>query len=364
MISKLPPLLIGDLKIKVPIIQAGMGVKVSTAALASAVAICGGAGTIASVGLASGDADASTDYVGSSNRTFQKEIRQSKAQTKEVVGVNIMVALNNYEEMVRTAVKEDVDFIISGAGLPLSLPEYTKGSSVKLIPVVSSARSAEVILKTWKRRYKRLPDAIVVEGPMAGGHLGFKAEDLIAETTDSLETIVTEVLAMIEKYREGEGAEIPVIAAGGIFDGKDIARFFKLGAKGVQMGTRFVATDECPVTDAFKNLYVSTKKEDVIIIKSPVGMPGRAIRTKFIDRVMQNEKFPFKCDYQCLRSCDVKNTPYCIALAMCNATLGNLDEAVVFAGANVFRVKEIVSVEHLMNELVAETIEELNRITS
>jgi NAD(P)H-dependent flavin oxidoreductase YrpB (nitropropane dioxygenase family) len=362
MISKLPPLLIGDLKIKVPIIQAGMGVKVSTAALASAVAIYGGAGTIASVGLASGHADASTDYIGSSNRTFQKEIRKAQAQTKEVIGVNIMVALSNYEEMVRTAAKEGVDFIISGAGLPLSLPEYTKGSSVKLIPVVSSARSAEVILRTWKRRYKRLPDAIVVEGPKAGGHLGFKAEDLIAGTTDRLETIVTDVLAMIEKYREGEGAEIPVIAAGGIFDGKDIAAFFKLGAKGVQMGTRFVATDECPVTDAFKKLYVSAKKEDVIIIKSPVGMPGRAIRTKFIDRVMQGEQIPFHCDYQCLRSCDVKNTPYCIAKAMCNATIGDLDNAVVFAGANVFRIKEVVSVKHLMDELVNETVEELNKV--
>ena len=358
MISKLPPLVIGDLKIKIPIIQAGMGVKVSTAALASAVAICGGAGTIASVGLASGQADASTDYVGSSNRTFQKEIRQ--ATTTGVIGVNIMVALNNYEEMVRTAVKEGVDFIISGAGLPLSLPEYTKGSPVKLIPIVSSARSAEVILKTWKRRYKRLPDAIIVEGPLAGGHLGYKAEDLINNTTDSLEKIVSEVLDMVEKYR-GEGADIPVIAAGGIFDGKDIARLFKLGAKGVQMGTRFVATDECAVTDAFKNLYISSKKEDVIIIKSPVGMPGRAIRTKFIDRVMLNEKFPFKCDYQCLRSCDVKNTPYCIAQAMCNATIGNLDEAVVFAGANVFRVKEVVSVKHLMDELVSEAITELNK---
>ena len=362
MITKLPPLLIGDLKIKIPIIQAGMGVKVSTAALASAVAIYGGAGTIASVGLASGHADASTDYVGTSNKTFQKEIRQARKQTKEVIGVNIMVALNNYEEMVRTAAKEDVDFIISGAGLPLSLPEYTKGSSVKLIPVVSSARSTEVILKTWKRRYNRLPDAIVVEGPLAGGHLGFKAEDLMNNTADSLEKIVSEVLVMIEKYRNGEGADIPVIAAGGIFDGKDIAKFLKLGAKGVQIGTRFVTTKECPVPDSFKELYVAAKKEDVVIIKSPVGMPGRAIKTDFIDRVMDNEKIPFKCDYQCLRSCDVKNTPYCIAKAMCNATIGDLDNAVVFAGQNVVRIKEIVTVKELMDEIVKEAIEELNKV--
>jgi len=357
MITKLPPLCIGDLKIRIPIIQAGMGVKVSTAALASAVAICGGAGTIASVGLASGHADASADYVGTSNKTFQKEIRQARKQTKEVVGVNIMVALNNYEEMVRTAVKEDVDFIISGAGLPLSLPEYAKESSVKLIPIVSSARSAEVILKTWKRRYNRLPDAILVEGPMAGGHLGFKAEDLINNTADSLEKIVSEVLVTAAKY----GPDIPIIAAGGIFDGKDIARFFKLGAKGVQMGTRFVATKECDVPDCFKDLYIAAEKEDVIVIKSPVGMPGRAIRTKFIDRVMNDEKVPFKCDYQCLRSCDVTNTPYCIAQAMCNATFGDLDNAVVFAGENVVKVKEVVSVKELMDELVSEAVAELNK---
>lgn len=361
MINKLPPLVIGDLTIKVPIIQAGMGVKISTAALASAVAICGGAGTIASVGLASGHPDAAADYVGTSNETFRKEIRQAHQETKEVVGVNIMVALNNYEEMVRTAVAENVDFIISGAGLPLSLPGYTKGSSVKLIPVVSSARSTEVILRAWKRRYKRLPDAIVVEGPMAGGHLGFSAEELINNTADSLEKIVTEVLAMIEKYRDEDSPEIPVIAAGGIFDGKDIARFLKLGAKGVQIGTRFVTTKECPVPDTLKELYIAATKEDIIIIKSPVGMPGRALRTKFIDRIMNDERIPFQCDYQCLRSCDVKTTPYCIAKAMCNATVGDIDNAVVFAGENVVKIKEVVTVKELMDELIKETIEELNK---
>jgi len=361
MIDKLPSLVIGNLKIKIPIIQGGMGVKVSTAALASAVAICGGAGTIASVGLATGHADASTDYIGTSNQTLQKEIRRAQKSTKKVVGVNIMVALSNYEEMVRTAVKEKVDYIISGAGLPLSLPEYTEGSSVKLIPIVSSARSAEIILKTWKRRYNRLPDAIIVEGPMAGGHLGFKAEELEQNTADKLEKLVTDVLKMIEKYRDEKDAEIPLIAAGGIFDGKDIARFLKLGAKGVQMGTRFVATEECPVPDVFKELYIAAKKEDVVIIKSPVGMPGRAINTSFIDKTTKGAKIPFKCDYKCLRSCDVKNTPYCIAQAMCNATMGDMENAIVFAGENVVRVKEIVSVKELMNELVDETIKELNK---
>ena len=360
MIDKLPPLSIGNLKIKIPIIQGGMGVKVSTAALASAVAICGGAGTIASVGLGHG-AEKNRTYPDFSNDALQKEIRQAKEFTQGVVGVNIMVALSNYEEMVRTAVKEKVDYITSGAGLPLNLPEYTKGSSVKLIPIVSSARAAEIILKTWKRRYKRLPDAIVVEGPMAGGHLGFRAEDLEQNTADKLEKLVTDVLKIIEKYRDKKDMEIPLIAAGGIFDGKDIARFLKLGAKGVQMGTRFVATDECSVPDIFKELYVAAKKEDVVIIKSPVGMPGRALSTDFITRTMQGEKIPFKCNYKCLKSCDVKNTPYCIAKAMCNAIEGDIGNAVVFAGKNVVRIEDIVSVKELMDELVSETIEELNK---
>ncbi|MCK4981703.1 MAG: nitronate monooxygenase, partial [Victivallaceae bacterium] len=200
-----------------------------------------------------------------------------------------------------------------------------------------------------------------VEGPMAGGHLGFKAEDLIENTADSLEKIVADVLVMVEKYRGEKDAEIPVIAAGGIFDGKDIARFLRLGAKGVQMGTRFVATTECPVPDTFKELYIAAKKDDVVIIKSPVGMPGRAINTSFINKTTKGAKVPFKCDYRCLKSCDVKNTPYCIAKAMCNAMLGDMDNAIVFAGENVVRVKEIVSVKELMDELVNETIKELNK---
>jgi nitronate monooxygenase len=361
MISKLPPLFIGDLKIDIPIIQGGMGVKVSTAELASAVALCGGGGTIASVGLAYGIYEKGMSYTGVSNETLRLEINRAREITNGAIGVNIMVALGNYEEMVRAAIKEDVDYIISGAGLPLSLPEYTDGSSVKLIPIVSSARSAEVILKTWRRRYRRLPDAIIVEGPMAGGHLGFRAEDLINDTADPLEKTITEVIEICAEYSAGVGSEIPVIAAGGIYDGKDIVKFLKLGAKGVQMGTRFVATHECPVSRKFKELYVAATEEDVIIIKSPVGMPGRAIKTDFINRLRQGEEIPFRCDYKCLRSCDVKNTQYCIAQALCNAMTGNFEEAVVFAGKNVVRIKEIVSVKELIDELVFEASEELEK---
>ncbi|MCP3967716.1 MAG: nitronate monooxygenase [Lentisphaerae bacterium] len=355
----LPPLIIGDLKINVPIIQGGMGVKVSTAALASAVANCGAAGTIASVGLAHGKVTGVKDYVEYSNQALQNEIRKARKLTKGVFGVNIMVALSNYEEMVRTAVKEKVDYIISGAGLPLSLPKYAQGSQVKLIPIVSSARSADIILKTWKRRYNRLPDAVIVEGPMAGGHLGFKAEDIINNTADRLEKLVPDVIKTLKKYTNESKKEIPVIAAGGVFDGKDLVKFLKLGAKGVQMGTRFVATNECPVSDKFKQLYVAAKKEDVIITKSPVGMPGRALKTEFINRLRRLEKIPFKCDFRCLQSCDVKNAPYCIAKAMCSAINGEFDDSIVFAGSNVTRVNKIISVAELIKSIISEAKEAL-----
>jgi len=362
MSDKLKPLIIGDLEIKIPIIQGGMGVKVSTASLASAVANCGGAGTIASVGLAYGVDETKVAYVEISKEALQEEIRQTKKLTRGVVGVNIMVALSNYENLARIAAEEKSDFIISGAGMPLSLPDFTKGTSVKLIPIVSSARAAEIIFKTWKRRYDRLPDAVVVEGPMAGGHLGFKLEDLQQNKGDSLEKLVVDVIKVAEGYKGEGGVNIPVIAAGGIFDGKDIAKFLKLGASGVQMGTRFVATFECSVSDKFKELYIAAEEKDVVIIDSPVGMPGRAVRTKFVDRIVHGEKVPFTCSYRCLKSCDAKTVPYCIAKALCNAVIGDLDNAVVFAGSNVARVKKIVSVQELMDEIVNETIEELEKI--
>ena len=358
--AKLSPLMIGDLEIKVPIVQGGMGVKVSMASLASAVANCGGAGTIASVGLAYGIDETGRGLVEASNEALQKEIRKAMEATKGVVGVNIMVALSNYEALVRTAAAEKVDFIVSGAGLPLSLPEFAKGTPVKLIPIVSSVRAAELIIKTWKRRYDRFPDAIVVEGPMAGGHLGFRLEDLKSNKAPSLEDLVTDILKVLKKYEAGSGKAIPLIAAGGIFDGKDIARFLKLGAKGVQMATRFVATFECSVPDEFKKLYIASEEKDVVIIDSPVGLPGRAIMTKFMDRVINGARIPFKCSYRCLRSCDPNTVPYCIARALCNATDGDLDDAVVFAGSNVSKVKKIVSVKELMDEITSEAIKELN----
>ena len=361
MSDKLKPLFIGDLELKIPIIQGGMGVMVSTASLASAVADCGAAGTIASVGLGYGTEENETNYVKASREGLQKEIRQAKQLTQGVVGVNVMVALSNYEDLVQTAVKEKTDFIIAGAGLPLKLPELAIESPIKLIPIVSSARATDIIIKTWRKRYNRLPDAVVVEGPLAGGHLGFKPEDLKPDKGSSLEDLTTDVLNVVKDYERELGANIPVIAAGGIFDGKDVAKFFKLGAKGVQMATRFVSTFECSVSDEFKKLYLAAKEEDVIIIDSPVGMPGRVITTKLIDRVMTGVRIPIKCNYRCLKTCDPNTAPYCIAKALFNAVSGDIDNAVVFAGSNAVKVNKIVSVKEVMDDIVSEAIVELEK---
>lgn len=359
MINELNPLLIGNMKIKIPIIQGGMGVKISDAKLASAVANCGGAGTIASVGLGYGKAANETHFLRSSNEGLREEIKTAKTLTDGYVGVNILFALSNYDNLVGVAIEEKTDFISSGAGLPLKLPELTEGKPVNLIPIVSSARAADIIIRTWKKRYNRFPDAIIVEGPKAGGHLGFRPEEL-NDSGFNLECLVQNVLNLVDFYESEYNISIPVIAAGGIFDGKDIAGFLKMGAKGVQIASRFVVTQECLVTNKIKELYIASGEEDILVIKSPVGMPGRVIKTGFIEKMLAGECAPVKCNYKCLKTCNPKTTPYCIAKALYNALDGDLDNAIVFAGNNVSRIKEIIPVDKLMDSLVAETIAELN----
>jgi len=338
-----------------------MGVRVSTASLAAAVAGCGAAGTIAGVGLGYGSARNEHDYYEASKAALTEEIRKAKSATKGVVGVNAMVALANYEDLARTASAENADFIASGAGLPLLLPGFVDNKRTKLMPVISSARAGSIIIKAWQKRFNRLPDALIVEGPMAGGHLGFKPEELTpVPELGTLEKIVVEVIKLAKEYRK-PGLPMPVIAAGGVYDGRDMARFLRLGCGGVQMATRFVATNECSVADAFKQLYLKARKEDIMIIKSPVGMPGRAIRTPFVERLARGERVPLECHYQCLRSCDPRTAPYCIARAMFNAAAGKTDEAVIFCGSNVWRVDKIVPVRELIDTIVAEAESELSK---
>ncbi|MDD3981641.1 MAG: nitronate monooxygenase [Spirochaetales bacterium] len=347
-------LVIGDLVAKMPIVQGGMGVGVSLSGLAAAVANAGGVGVIAAAGIGLMEPDGFKDFLGANIRALQREIRTARAHTKGILGVNIMVALSNFADLVRTAIDEKIDIIFSGAGLPVNLPEFLKeGCRTKLVPIVSSGRAAVLLAKRWLDKYNYLPDAFVVEGPLAGGHLGFKAEQL-EDPAFALENIVPEVIAAVKPFEEKTGNKIPVIAGGGIYTGADIRRYIDMGAAGVQMATRFVATEECDAALAFKNTYVAADEKDLEIIKSPVGMPGRAIRNKFLDDVAQGKKKPFACPYHCIVTCDIATAPYCISLALLNAQKGKLDKGFAFAGANAWRTERIVPVQELMDELKRE----------
>ncbi len=353
--SVLPPLRINDLEIYPPIIQGAMGVRVSRAGLASAVANEGCVGVIAGVVLGKFENLSRTEFVKANEEALRYEIRKAKSMTDGILGVNVMVAVSDYENLVRAAVEENIDLIISGAGLPLELPKFLDGKDIKLIPVVSSARAFKVICRRWTKRFHKAPDGVIVEGVKAGGHLGFSHQSIVNGTAPALEKITREVIEIAQSL----DPPVPVIAAGGIFDGKDIARFLTLGASGVQMATRFVCTVECDVHENFKQAYLDAQEEDIVIISSPVGMPGRAIRNRFVERIEQGETMPFRCSYRCLRTCDVTTAPYCIAKALANAADGNLDESFVFAGANAYKCHEIIPVKQLIEQLVQETHDHL-----
>jgi nitronate monooxygenase len=350
----LPELVIGDLTIPVPIIQGGMGVGISLSGLSSAVANEGGVGVISAAMPGIHEPDIATDSDAANIRVLTREIRKAKQLTRGVLGVNIMVALTHYAQMVRTAIAEGLDIIFSGAGLPLDLPGFlTPGSRTKLVPIVSSGRAAQLICKKWLARFDYLPDAVVVEGPKAGGHIGFKPEQ-IDDPKFAIEQLVTEVIETLKPIEKERGRTIPVIAAGGIFTGADIHAFIQRGAAGVQMGTRFVATHECDADKAFKQTYIDAQEDDMVIIKSPVGLPGRVVRNAFIDAVNQGRKTPFKCPFHCLKTCDPQKSPYCIAAALGNARKGKLKHGFAFAGQNAYRVDKIISVKELMTLLQTE----------
>lgn len=351
---KLPPLKIGELIANTPIIQGGMGVGVSLSSLAAAVANEGGIGIISTAQIGYKEEDFGTNAIEANKRALVSEIRKARqVSPKGIIGINIMVAMNHYEEIVRTALEEGIDLIISGAGLPLSLPKIAKNFKAKLAPIVSSAKAATVISKMWDKKNNCAPDLVVVEGPEAGGHLGFAMEQLVENKTQNLKDIVREVIEAVKPFEEKYNKKIPVVAAGGIYTGADIAEFIKLGAAGVQMATRFVPTEECDASLTYKMAYVNSKKEDIKIVKSPVGMPGRAINNKFINMVEEKGCKVKKC-YNCIKECDPKQTPYCITEALIQAVKGNLDEGLIFVGSNAFKVDKIVSVKDLMKELVTE----------
>lgn len=344
---------IGEKTSKYPIIQGGMGVGVSMHRLAGNVSKEGGIGIISTADIGYQEEDFRENPLRANLRAVGKEIKKAReiAGEDKILGVNIMVALNNYKEIVKECVKNKIDLIISGAGIPKELPEYVQGTNTKIAPIVSSLRCCKLIVKHWIKKYNYIPDMIVIEGPEAGGHLGFKREELKEENKPKLEDITKEIVEYVKEVQKENNKEIPVIAAGGIWDNKDINKYLRLGASGVQMATRFVATYECDASDAFKQTYVKAKKEDIKIINSPVGMPGRAVYNDFIKQT-ENEKCKIEKCYKCIKTCDVANTPYCITKALINAVKGDIEHALIFCGSNVDKVKEMVSVHDLMQELV------------
>ena len=324
--------------------------------LATSVANEGGVGVIAAAGIGM---MRKTTVKGLSLKeanivALREEIRIARKNTKGILGVNIMTALTDFSDMVKASIEEGIDIIFSGAGLPLNLPGFLTGrSKTKLVPIISSGRAAGLIAKRWIEKYNYVPDAFVVEGPKAGGHLGFKKHQL-DNLEFSLENIVRDVIEKLKYFEKKYKKKIPVIAAGGIYEGNDILKFMKLGAAGVQMGTRFVTTEECDADIKFKNTYLNCKKEDVVIIDSPVGLPGRAIRNAFINKIKQGEKQPLKCPFHCIRSCNITSSPYCIALALTNAKNGKLQNGFAFAGSNAYRADKIISVKELFKNLADE----------
>lgn len=350
----MPELKIGHLVSRLPIIQGGMGVGISMSGLASAVADAGGIGVIAGAMAGITEKDISTNGLEANCRALSREIRKAKEKTSGIVGVNIMVVLTHFADLVKTAIAEKIDIIFAGAGLPMDLPSFLKkGDQTRLVPIVSSGRAAALICKRWSQRYNYLPDAFVVEGPKAGGHLGFKTHQL-DDPAFRLENLVSDVVEQMDKIESEQGVRIPVIAAGGVYNGEDIRRFMDLGASGVQMGTRFVATHECDADKAFKQSYVDAKKEDLMVIKSPVGLPGRALKNQFLVDAAEGQRRPFRCPYHCVKSCDPENSPYCIGLALASARRGKFKRGFAFAGANAFRVDKIVSVKELIGSLEAD----------
>lgn len=359
----LKPLVMGDLTAKYPIIQGGMGVGISLSSLAGAVAKAGGVGIISTAQIGFKDPDFLKAPLEANLRAIKSEFDKAREiAPKGIIGFNIMVATRNYAQYVTAAVKAGADIIISGAGLPINLPELVEGAKTRIAPIVSTAKSAMVICKMWDRKYKRVPDLVVIEGPLAGGHLGFSLEQLTeygADTTDVPNTYkrdlydeeIRGIMKVVKEYEEKYQKHIPVAIAGGIYTHEDVMHAVELGADAVQVGTRFVTTEECDAPMSYKQAYINATKEDIVITKSPVGMPGRAIHNAFLDRVAGTKAKITAC-YQCLEHCDPKNIPYCITKALSNAAEDQLDDALLFCGSNACRSDKIETVDAVIRDLM------------
>lgn len=350
------PLKIGSLTVEKPIIQGGMGVGVSLGNLAGAVAKEGGIGIISSAQIGYREPDFDKDPLAANLRAIRKEYEKARKIAPDgVIGFNIMVALKHYEEYVQAAVEMGADIIISGAGLPTELPKLVGDAGTMLAPIVSTGRSAGVILKFWDRKYNRVPDLLVIEGPKAGGHLGFTREqltDYLEEETADYDEEIGKIIAVVREYEERYGKKIPVALAGGIENREQAQHAFALGADAIQVATRFVTTEECDADIRFKEAYLKAKEEDIVIVKSPVGMPGRAILNDFMKKVNAGEKIPHSPCHGCLRNCEPAKIPYCITDSLIHAAKGEVEDALLFCGAYAYRAEKLETVREVMDSLL------------
>ena len=345
---------IGEKITRVPLIQGGMGVGVSLGRLAGSVAREGGIGIISTAQIGYREPDFDRNPEEANLRAIESEMKKARAISPDgIIGYNVMTALKEHAAHIRAAVKAGADIVISGAGLPTDLPALTEGSSTKIAPIVSTDKSANVILKYWDRKYKRTADLVVIEGPEAGGHLGFRKEEISAYTPESYADEIRKIIATVKKYGEKYGIDIPVVAAGGIYDSSDVKRVMALGADGVQVATRFVTTEECDADIRYKQAYIDASEEDIRIVKSPVGMPGRAIMNTFMERVMSGEKIPHSPCHRCLAKCSPAEIPYCITDGLINAVKGNIEKGLLFCGAKAWKAEMIETVSDVVQALFA-----------
>lgn len=348
---KLKSLKIGELTAKVPIIQGGMGIGISLSGLAGAVALEGGIGIISAAQPGFLEEDFAINPLQANLRALRRHIQKAKEiASGGIIGVNVMCAANHYSEYIRCCVESGADLVISGAGLPMELPRLVEGSKMKIAPIVSPPKAAKVLLKMWDKRFGRTADMVVIEGPDAGGHLGYDEEETEVKKGYGYDDEVKEILSIVKDYEEKYRQEIPVVFAGGVFDRRDIDHYIELGCAGVQMATRFVVTEECDAAQAYKDAYIQAKPEDVAIIQSPVGMKGRAINNAFVSSLREGKKKIRHC-YQCLAQCDIQSIPYCITQALIQAAKGETDQGLIFAGAQVGRIDRMTTVKELIREL-------------
>lgn len=345
---------IGNLTARIPIIQGGMGIGVSLSSLAGAVAKEGGIGVLSAAQIGYQEPDFKKNPEKANLRAIGKHIKRAREIADGgILGINIMAVTRNYATYVKEAIANGIDLIITGAGLPTELPAIAKGSKAKLVPIVSPAKSARVILKLWDKKHQTAPDALIVEGPKAGGHLGFKYDDLMDPFIDKKhDEDVQKILEMVKPYEKKYEKDIPVIVAGGISEKKEMDHYMNMGASGIQIATPFVVTEECDASQAYKDTYLNCRQEDIMIVKSPVGMPGRAIRNKFMNLVKEKGRIAPKQCYRCMEKCNAKETIYCISQGLINAVEGKVDDALLFCGADVWKYNKMSTVKEVIERYI------------